>query len=280
MKLRFANSTVLEVVDIRVNNGVLEIDFKADKTAEEIEKLLENVEAMTKIELLNDSDEVVCYYANFTKFAGVFTKDNTRRGYAIQPEAEIEIRLNEVQTAANTALRTVNELKRSADDLTQQIQDATKAANDAAKAANNAVKLTEDSVTVSRLYAQTLDDDVAVDVKDIYKTWDELVKKNFTAEQAGYKFTHETKLYKTAKANVPFQAQWVPGPGTESLYTLINEKNAGTKTDPIPFEGNMILEKGKFYIEEGIVYECIRDSGIAIHNKLKDLVGNYVKVSK
>lgn len=255
MKTRFANSNIVEIVDLRVNNGTLEIDFTKDMTAEEIEALLKNKEAMTKIELLGENDEPICYYTNFTNFAGVYSKDDLKRGYAVQPQAEIEVRLNEVQQTATEAMTI-------------------------AKNSAEGVSVTGRLETVGLFYAQTLEDDSALEVKDIYETWQELVDKQFTARKQDYKFTHNNTLYKTAKDNVSFQSQLVPGEGTESLYTVINKKNAGTKEDPIPYSGNMSLEKGKFYIQDAVVYECIRDSEIALHNLLKDVIGNYVKISQ
>lgn len=280
MKLRFANSNIVEVVDIRVNNGTLEIDFTSDKRAEEIETLMSNRAAMTKVELLNSTEEPCCYYSNFTEFSGVYSKDTLKRGFAIQPKAEIEVRLNEVQTTANDALKTVQAIEANALSLKEDVENATIAANEAADAATNVAQTTQASTEVSKIYAQTLADDKALTVKSIYDKWEELVAKKFVAKEAGFKFTHNDILYKTAKADVPFQSQWVPGSGTESLYTVINETNKGTKDDPIPYAGNMTLENGKFYSQDGVVYQCIRDSGIPLHNALKDLVGNYVRVAE
>ena len=43
----------------------------------------------------------------------------------------------------------------------------------------------------------------------------------------------------------------------------------------------MVLEFGKFYIQDEVVYECIRDSqGVKIVQDLAGLVDNYVKVVK
>ena len=38
----------------------------------------------------------------------------------------------------------------------------------------------------------------------------------------------------------------------------------------------MALEKGKYYSQDGVTYLCTRDTGIAVYNKLADLVGIYV----
>ena len=129
--------------------------------------------------------------------------------------------------------------------------------------------------------AQSLTDQDALKVKKIYSTWDELVKLGSvdTEGKTGYKFTHENKLYSCVNANPTFQAAWVPGVGTESLYTRIDEEHAGTYADPIPYEGNMALENGKYYSQGGIVYLCTRDTINPVFNDLAELVELYVEVA-
>lgn len=126
--------------------------------------------------------------------------------------------------------------------------------------------------------SQTLDDSEALIVKRIYPTWEDLVELGSVEADAGYKFTYGEELYKCINANPTFQADWVPGVGTESLYTRIDETHAGTLEDPIPYEGNMELTEGLYYSQDGKTYICTRDTGIAVHNTLADLVGIYVEV--
>ena len=45
----------------------------------------------------------------------------------------------------------------------------------------------------------------------------------------------------------------------------------------IDFVPPMVIEIGKLYREDNVVYECIQTSKLPISNKLKDLVGYYVK---
>lgn len=136
------------------------------------------------------------------------------------------------------------------------------------------------TVFVARTNAQTLDDQDALQVKAIYETWDELVKKNFTAVDAGYKFTHQDVLYKTINPGQQFQAQWIPGQETESIFTRIDEEHTGTKADPIPYHVNMEVFEGKYYTEDGILYRCTRNSGQALQNKASELVGHYFEAVK
>lgn len=62
-----------------------------------------------------------------------------------------------------------------------------------------------------------------------------------------------------------------------SLWDRVSD-NSGTEEDVIPYGPGMILEEGKYYSENEIIYICTRDSGIAVYNDLKDLVDIYVKV--
>lgn len=118
----------------------------------------------------------------------------------------------------------------------------------------------------------------ALAVKGIYPKWKNLIGQ--TAEKAGFKFTYGDKLYKTIPANHTFAEQWVPGVGTESLYTVIDEAHAGTKEDPIPYSGNMELAEGLYYSQEDVIYKCVRASGQPVYHALKELVGLYVEVAE
>ena len=94
----------------------------------------------------------------------------------------------------------------------------------------------------------------------------------------GEKFVSASKLYKVLQAHTS-QSTWVPGAaGTESLYASIDEEHDGTKYDPIPYEGNMALENGKYYTQGGVLYRCTRDTGNPVYNTLAELVGIYVEV--
>lgn len=124
----------------------------------------------------------------------------------------------------------------------------------------------------------TIEDNEALEVKGLYPTWSELVKMGSVESEEGFRFQHEGKLYECIYANPTFQSTWVPGSGTESLYTRIDETHAGTLEDPIPYEGNMVLTNGLYYSQDGQIYICNRDTGTAVFNPLSELVGLYVQV--
>ena len=119
-----------------------------------------------------------------------------------------------------------------------------------------------------------VDDSTALRMAEFYPQWKDLI--GTTVDKAGFKFTHGGALYKTIPEQHSFQADWVPGVGTESLYTRIDETHAGTLTDPIPYSGNMALEAGKYYSQGGAVYLCTRDTVNPVYSDLADLVGLYV----
>lgn len=75
-------------------------------------------------------------------------------------------------------------------------------------------------------------------------------------------------------------SHFAPSLATASLWKEVTEEGAdvGTLENPIPYEGNMELEEGKYYTQEGVVYLCTRATGVPVYNALKDLVGIYVDV--
>lgn len=117
-------------------------------------------------------------------------------------------------------------------------------------------------------------DQEALEVKSLYKEWNKQIGNMLNA---GEYVQHEGQLFKVLTPHVAMEA-WIPGVGTESLFMLVVKDHDGSLEDPIPFNHNMELVNGKYYIQNDVLYLCVRDSGIAIHADLKDLVGNYVNV--
>lgn len=122
-----------------------------------------------------------------------------------------------------------------------------------------------------------VDDATALRMREYYPTFDELVKRKYTAKDAGYKFRYGDILYKTAQPNIAFVAHYPPGVGMESMYTRIDETHDGSEYDPIPFVTNMVLEQGKYYTEGGVIYYCYNGSGNAVHGALAHMEA-FVKV--
>ena len=124
----------------------------------------------------------------------------------------------------------------------------------------------------------TVDDQTALRMLEFYPEWVDLAAEQYSTDKAGFRFTHDGNLYKTIPDVHTFGTQWVPGVGTESIYVRIDEAHDGTKYDPIPYDGNMALESGKYYTHGGMTYLCSRDTVNPVYNALSELVGIYVEV--
>lgn len=122
----------------------------------------------------------------------------------------------------------------------------------------------------------SLDDQQSLKVKSLYPTWESLIGKQLEKDT---KIQYNGKLFKVVQTHTA-QEDWKPGINTASLYTEIVEDHAGTLEDPIPYpaDGNMVIYNGKYYIENGIIYLCIRDSQQPLYTSLANVVNNYVRV--
>lgn len=74
------------------------------------------------------------------------------------------------------------------------------------------------------------------------------------------------------------QTGWEPE-NTPALWTEICETHDGTLDDPIPYDGNMALTAGLYYIQDYTIYLCTRDTGNPVYNPLAELVGIYVEIA-
>ena len=128
----------------------------------------------------------------------------------------------------------------------------------------------------------TVDDQTALRMLEFYPEWVDLAAEQYSTEKAGFRFTHDGNLYKTIPANHTFQADWVPGVGTESIYVRIDEAHDGTKYDPIPAARGMEYVYGLYYAdgEDGKLYQCHRTGEayggtVVLQYMPHELVGNY-----
>jgi hypothetical protein len=115
-----------------------------------------------------------------------------------------------------------------------------------------------------------VDDSTALRMKDFYPEWAEGV-----SYEPGFKVCRKGKLWRVRQAHTSLTG-WEPE-NTPALWEQINEVYEGTVDDPIPYEGNMALEQGKYYIQDNVIYLCSRDTGIPVYQPLCELVGLYVK---
>ena len=146
------------------------------------------------------------------------------------------------------------------------------------EAAERTRPLTESEVSrmliVQQINTLTVDDNTALRMKDFYPTFESIIGQ--TVKQ-GFKFTYGDKLWRTEQPEMTIQQHYPPGMGTESLYSEVCESHAGTLEDPIPYNGNMALESGKYYSQDSKIYRGIRDTVNPVYNALSELVGLYVE---
>ena len=116
-----------------------------------------------------------------------------------------------------------------------------------------------------------VDDNTALRMVNFYPEWEK--RAEYTV---GHKVQRNGKLWRAVQAHTA-QEGWEPENAT-SLWERVNETHTGELSDPIPYEGNMALESGKHYIQNGLIYRCIGDTVNPVYHALADLVGMYVVV--
>lgn len=141
-----------------------------------------------------------------------------------------------------------------------------------------------DVIIKSQINTLDIPDQTSLRMLEFYPTFEESKGK---LVNAGYKFSHDGKLYKTvlSESTIPetFKEGLSDNPSERMLsdtqtYTQIEIDYTGKIYDPIPYNNNRVLYKNKHYIQEGNVYLCNKDSVIAQSRPLKELVGIYVEL--
>lgn len=120
----------------------------------------------------------------------------------------------------------------------------------------------------------SLNDGDALDATALFPAW-----KADTWYDMGYRIQHGGKLWKVRQGHTS-STLYEPGAvGSEALYAEVEKPGQGdTPDNPIEYNNNMELFEGKYYEQGGIVYVCIRSTGVAVYNNLADLVHIYVEV--
>lgn len=124
---------------------------------------------------------------------------------------------------------------------------------------------------VQSINTLVVDDNTALRMKDFYPQW---AKGVFY--EVGFKVQYGNKLYKVYQ-NHTSQEGWEPTVAV-SLWVEINETHDGSIDDPVPYNGNMVLESGKYYIQDNVIYLCTRDTINPVYQPMCELIGLYVEV--
>ena len=67
-------------------------------------------------------------------------------------------------------------------------------------------------------------------------------------------------------SGVPTEWEAVDMPSDEHINGLIDAKLG-------------VIENGKYYMQDGMIYKCVRDTGAPVYNALNELVGIYVETA-
>lgn len=124
----------------------------------------------------------------------------------------------------------------------------------------------------------------ALEVVEWFPKWGVDIKEGDSVTK-GTKFQYEGKLYAVLQDHT-ILAHYYPSINTASLYVEVTPEydeqgnENGTLDNPIEYNGNMVLEEGKYYIQDGVTYLCNRDSINPVYHNLSDLVGHYVELVK
>lgn len=118
---------------------------------------------------------------------------------------------------------------------------------------------------------QSLSDSEALEAVTLHPAW--AIGKDYPA---GHKVQRNGRLWRCIQAHTS-QTGWEPE-NAASLWEGIDETHDGTLYDPVPYEGNMALVAGLYYVQDGVVYLCTRDTINPVHNALSELVGLYVEM--
>lgn len=136
---------------------------------------------------------------------------------------------------ANIQIESLSDLEQ----ITSNIQEIDKA--------KNAIKYSINSLDLSN--------NDTIKYKDYLPDWNDYVGKSLPKD---FKFRYNNQAYKTLQyINVVLDNQ-TPDI-VYSLYAIINEEHEGTLEDPIPYQQQMAIEKGKYYSQYGITYLAIQD---------------------
>lgn len=278
-ELIFADGRKANIQSVTEAEGVMHIRMILI-TAEEIKALFGDEFATSRMVLTENYQEKEVY-KNYTDLK--YIKEETGGIWEAeirQTQADSDTRLDKLEEKSKEQEETLEkqgesiksqgkEIEKHTQTLTERGKEIEKIKEDMQQGGSNPEW--QAAVVVAKYNAQSLPDQVALEAKVLYETFDQLVEQKFTAKEQGYKFRDGEDLYKTAQDNVTFQEQYRPGPGTESLYTRIDETHAGTLEDPIPWKVNMQPEAGKYYKEGDLIAKCIEDPGQALHNSLAEL---------
>ncbi len=123
-------------------------------------------------------------------------------------------------------------------------------------------------------------DEQAYAVKALYDYWPDIPEG--TELPAGKIVLHSDGILYRVKEGQGHkkQATWSPDTAASLFTPIPKDGETGTKENPIAWVDGMESEEGKYYIDEGVLYQCIESSGIGLYGKPKDLARYFSRVNE
>lgn len=115
-----------------------------------------------------------------------------------------------------------------------------------------------------------VDDNTALRMRSYYPQW-----QADTEYPVAHKVQSDDRLWRCRQAHRSITG-WEPENVT-SLWEEVCESHSGSEDDPIPYSGNMALVAGLYYVQDWVVYRCVRDTGGPVYHRLEELLGLYVE---
>ncbi len=100
--------------------------------------------------------------------------------------------------------------------------------------------------------------------------------KEGTKYDTGCAVLYDNLVYKCIQAHTSLSS-WIPK-DTPTLWEVVFPQYEGTVYDPIPAVSGLRYFKDKYYLENGVLYLCVRDdtgSGTVLYAPISDLVDDY-----
>ena len=130
------------------------------------------------------------------------------------------------------------------------------------------------AVELAKDQATNLEDETAAKLPELFPLWINQLGKQL---HAGERYSFVGRVWKVLQDHTA-QADWMPDKAPSLFAEVAADQEQGTIDNPIPYNGNMALEEGKYYTQGGVVYLCIRDTINPVYNDLSALVGLYVQI--
>ena len=139
-------------------------------------------------------------------------------------------------------------------------------------------ELTADQEYAISCAVMLMSDTQALNCITVFPKWESFIGKTLTKlneEGKENRIEYQGSLWKVRQDISVVLENQPPGIETAALYERIDVEHAGTLEDPIPYDQTMTVYNGKYYIENEVIYKCVRDSGQPLYATCASLVGNY-----